>query len=443
MSTIVRWLIAIIGFILVIGFMMMFFNSFSSESDEEACRASVLLNSKVTVQTGVYKARNLFPTACKTKDVIVPSSGKHYKGFSEAKTDIEEEIAEMMAKCWWQFGNGAVNDALDEDTFGSRKCHVCYSFKVAGVDDAKNISIKEFAEYLRTTPYQQGLLMSGGAVKGSIGVFDFVPQQVSESSRESRKMTVARLLSSKKRLQSFIADFSGVLSTSELNSLRESLRDIYKGGALDPVLILVPSLPDDVMENEDTDLPRRILYEWGIGSEDLQEGLVFIFVLNNGKLLFATQSGADVILPKKVIEGIFSKNFEMQTVSFNTKEAIQGFVKDLSEIVNSKGGSDDIRKKLNEQRSYMAYLTGGRQGPQMSSELTDEAMANGALFFQNNLKNIQPGKVYAITYVSAMWDGCTSLWIDFCGNDKEVNMIGLMDYADLIGGKLSGTCNIN
>ncbi len=445
MEKIIRWTLIIISFILITGFIGTFFSKLNDLSDEEACRASVIMRSKASIDLKIHKFTNLFPLTCKTKDYVLPTKN-NYKNSAEKEEEIEDEIADLMAKCWWQFGNGNLNDILDEDVWGKRKCHVCYTFKIEKEENSQPISIDKFIDFLSTRPYHPGLLMSGGAVQGSRGVLTFHPQKTLDRQRNKEKMTVQRLLSAESRLTTYVADFTGVMSDEDLAELRNSLFDISAGQAIEPALIIVQSLPENVYSEENPSLPTKIMNEWGVGSEEELNGIVFIFDLSRGKLLFATQLGADAVLPKQLIEQLFSKDFKPLAEQNKINEALKLFVKDLGEAVKNKGTYDEIRRIVNFQRSYMAYLTGGSYGPRVDPSSTNKLKTQGAIFFQKTddyeLKKFIPGETYAIIYLSAMWEGCRSFFMNFCGNKNLPNLIGVVDAKELLSGKSGVMCHV-
>lgn len=109
-------------------------------ADETACKLSVDTRQTLNVKAGGVTTIGT-PLACSTKD----------KKLSGSDEQIKKELADLVAKCWWEFGQGKYDDALKIGTAGFQKeCMVCYtiSFK----DDFK-ISGDEFLKYLADTTY--------------------------------------------------------------------------------------------------------------------------------------------------------------------------------------------------------------------------------------------------------------------------------------------------
>ena len=95
----------------------------------------------------------------------------------------------------------------------------------------------------------------------------------------------------------------------------------------------------------------------------------------------------------------------------------------------------------------MAYLTGGLTGPQVDPELSDKLTTQGAIFFQSTkddkLTEFKPGETYAVIYLSAMWEGCKTFFIEFCGTERLSNMIGVVDAKKLLSQQTEAICYVN
>jgi len=94
------------------------------------------------------------PALCKTID----------KKISGTKKEVMTQIADLMARCWWMFGEGRYEEILhgskavgipDLFDFGrtETKCHICYTLMIDEIKDNKQITHQELIEYLYTNPY--------------------------------------------------------------------------------------------------------------------------------------------------------------------------------------------------------------------------------------------------------------------------------------------------
>ncbi|MBD3209346.1 TPM domain-containing protein [Candidatus Woesearchaeota archaeon] len=432
-----KYILALASLIAIVAFMYTLFADIEDQSVEQACRTSIItrgefkfgvFNKKETAS--LLKFDNIYPVQCKTQSVIVPvDEPPRTAHASEVQELIMDDVADLMAKCWWMFAQGQYHDILDDPGKDDQLCHVCYSFTIdPDLDDYEPIDVEEdFLPFLSTHPYRPGLLQGGNALIGGIDDYEYQPQDVFESTRKTRRLNEERLLNSRAVLRGGVADFSGLFTEDQpsLEKLQQHLSSLA-GDGLTVVYVIVPSLPERTFE-DDTDLGFRIIDEWQLGIDDRENAAVFLFSLNNGILHYATQFGADAVLPDYILQGLFEPTVGPYMAVKKPKTAILEFSQSLSDLV-SEYGEENVKQTLLFQRSYVAYITGGKQGA--TSPVAPKDTAKGAIKYdKDDVETIEQGKAYAISYVSTKWRGCTFL-VSFCKSSNP-NAIGLSTHDSL------------
>ena len=123
-----------------------------AKAAESICRTSVALREKsfTEVRYGIVHPTNVAtPLLCRTIDKYLPENK------DASKIQVEKEIADLMAKCWYQFGEGRIQDVFKEDTDFSSNCFVCYDLNIRETSKFKGeIKNEEFLQYLFSTPYK-------------------------------------------------------------------------------------------------------------------------------------------------------------------------------------------------------------------------------------------------------------------------------------------------
>lgn len=154
----VTLVIVLISFFAISAVVFKFFSADTQDKGaEQACKNSVGLRAS-TAQSIVLGGGSLVkgnfrtPLLCKTLDVNI--KGK--------KEEALKTIADKMARCWWQFGEGRLEEVLTGTNlkltiFGDKeknKCFLCYSVLIKDLKDNK-IDITELSDYLRTHKYSK------------------------------------------------------------------------------------------------------------------------------------------------------------------------------------------------------------------------------------------------------------------------------------------------
>ncbi|MBW2983157.1 TPM domain-containing protein [Candidatus Woesearchaeota archaeon] len=408
-----KMILVLAGFAIIIFLLNMLFSILGQESGPQACRTSVMGRMGIKESLpGVVddSASRKIPLACKTEEATVPEKVSLSMTDEEVREKTMDDLADLMATCWWMFGNGQFNDVFGNKWKDSDLCHICYNVQVRDVRGLEQpITVEEFKEYLDTHHYAPGLLRAGGAANADYRFYEYQAQETRESSRQSRQMTPERLLGSKRHLETNLADFTALFqdSQADLDTLRGQLDTILLDHDLAFTIILVPSLTPRVWENEEP-VAMDILNEWNIGSETLNNGYVLLFSLNDGKLQYANDVGSSAALPAYIMDGLLDHHLAPKMGSGEPKQAIIDFTQGVLDALEQQ--SQDTEAMMLFQRTYSAYITGGRVGSSLVKGwilTSDTVRPKGSIAFGAGQAaggfDLRSGESYAISFTSPEW----------------------------------------
>jgi len=123
---------------------------------EKLCQESVAFRAKwvMNLDVPIGKAELKMPVFCKVID----------KDLEGNKEELMDQIAQKMARCWWQFNEGRFEEILKGSNFESlffgrdvtNDCSMCYTLTIEEkeIEDGK-ITSEEFADYFRKTEYKK------------------------------------------------------------------------------------------------------------------------------------------------------------------------------------------------------------------------------------------------------------------------------------------------
>jgi len=147
---IVTMIILIVSFLLILATIKTMVARADDISGELICRGSVAARSKYYIGTTGEKV-SMTPLLCKTKDKEVPVSTK-----DTSKAAVEKDMGDLVKRCWWQFGNGLVDNIFDDVLFGNEKCFVCYVVTIDKLDSPlSNGDFRTFLSQTSITPTQE------------------------------------------------------------------------------------------------------------------------------------------------------------------------------------------------------------------------------------------------------------------------------------------------
>ncbi|PIN70036.1 hypothetical protein COV93_03145 [Candidatus Woesearchaeota archaeon CG11_big_fil_rev_8_21_14_0_20_43_8] len=108
----------------------------SSLSDELSCRGTVGWRGTYSQQGTVTKTvLPNPPLLCKQQHLTLPLD----KTASDPNKALMKDISDKMARCWWQFGEGLVDNPFLQSAFSEQQCFQCYSLSI----DNDKIGVKE------------------------------------------------------------------------------------------------------------------------------------------------------------------------------------------------------------------------------------------------------------------------------------------------------------
>ncbi len=140
---IITIIILIVSFLLILAVIKNMVSKADDITGELICRGSVAARANFYIGTTGEK-QSMAPLLCKTKDKDVPLVSK-----GANKEAMEKDMADLVKRCWWQFGNGLVDNMFDDVLFGNEKCFVCYVAKMNM--PGTTITRDEFSTYLSQT----------------------------------------------------------------------------------------------------------------------------------------------------------------------------------------------------------------------------------------------------------------------------------------------------
>lgn len=148
----VFFILAIVGFIIIVFVINIFMGNANKQVNEEVCRASILARAKAVLKVKLYgkvlETPLVLPVVCKTQENI------ELTGNRDA---VMEQISYMSARCWWMFLNGEYENIFDEFNFlRNEKCLICYIFTVKNELKGGPIKPDELRTYMDEHYYLGG-----------------------------------------------------------------------------------------------------------------------------------------------------------------------------------------------------------------------------------------------------------------------------------------------
>ncbi|GEM_PF-1694948 len=155
-SFLVSMALVLVSFMLIGGTIARFISKADDTSAETICQESIAIRSATGVQIGQLEAKTS-PILCRTID----------KKISGDRAEVQKQVADSMARCWWMFGEGrSAKNIFDNlgGVGGANKCFMCYTL---ALDDhekfssqSASISASDFLNYLATTQYPKAKKIS-------------------------------------------------------------------------------------------------------------------------------------------------------------------------------------------------------------------------------------------------------------------------------------------
>src|SRR3989338_3721147 len=184
------------AFVIIIFAIDSFQQSAEAKTAREICRTSILLREKTHTEinlpyVGTKITEVASPWFCKTIDKYIPEDK------TASKSDIEKEVADLMAYCWEDFGEGNIKDPFKQGNPITKNCFACYTLSLRETSKFKGeIKAIDFKQYLFETPYKVlpkndnckldgGFCIDSEDVKGCNSVISADPSYISIGKKDS------------------------------------------------------------------------------------------------------------------------------------------------------------------------------------------------------------------------------------------------------------------
>ena len=161
-SFLVGAIITIVSFIVLAPIVANWVTGDECEKMETACEWSVGIRATTTLKIDKQDTHTT-PLLCRTCD----------REIKDDKKEVMKKVADMMARCWWMFGEGRYEEIVRNPLlvkkgvaglktflpeFGKNACFLCYATYIQeskGFKKGDKITYKEFSEYLINTTYKK------------------------------------------------------------------------------------------------------------------------------------------------------------------------------------------------------------------------------------------------------------------------------------------------
>lgn len=148
-------ILVLVAFVLIAGTVSRFIAKAEPKEAEILCQNSINMRAMSTVNIGSADVR-LVPPMCKTIDVEITGN----------REEIKDQLAYLMARCWWMFGEGRYEELFENDFDSLTKvlaldktgndCFLCYT---AVIDQSNieggDIPAQEMYSYLIEKDHRQ------------------------------------------------------------------------------------------------------------------------------------------------------------------------------------------------------------------------------------------------------------------------------------------------
>lgn len=135
----------------------------------------------------------------------------------------------------------------------------------------------------------------------------------------------------------YVNDFAHVLSESSAQFLHTMFSEVNENTTAEIVFVSM-----ETIEGEDiSEYATRLGQEWGVGKEDMDNGLVILYVKDINKIWVATGYGLEGILPDSKIGRLLDENYVPARDEGNVEEGIVLVSTALSQVVVEHG--EEIR----------------------------------------------------------------------------------------------------
>lgn len=412
-STLLTLIVAVLVLLVLISVIIIFAQKSDKATQHTLCRASVILRGKATITLiqGVANMEKLTPLVCTTSDLGT------LKGDREG---VKKQIADNMAKCWWQFAEGSVQDIFMVER-KEKGCFVCYTFNLEkdldlgedskinimaepAVRDKNNVSMLEMTNYLFSESYNPGIIYGGGT-KNYLGIVysygidgGFNDPEVYRQNRLKRA-----------GVNGFVLDYAGTLSSTDkekISLIGSELQQKHLGN-----LLVLTAEEFNGIEKTDA---RAVIENTNLNTNSTSfDGILVMIDYSQQKIRIHIGSDLSVLIKEYELSDILEREFtkvkddELNdcTDSVCRVNAINlAFMNSLEAITNK-------------------IMNKGEDLPGISPKSYYYYVSNAGLTWPI-IQDIEPQKTYAIAYVGVsdeinaeFWRKAWNLNVEYAGMD--------------------------
>jgi len=114
----------------------------------QLCHGSNAARAATSIDSGVMNV-DVVPRFCKTDHKVIPTKKKQ-----QTTEGVLKEIRDISTNCWWQWLEGGKEGMFGKSwPWSQNKCFVCYTFDIKKSKNIDEISIAEFSDFMRESPY--------------------------------------------------------------------------------------------------------------------------------------------------------------------------------------------------------------------------------------------------------------------------------------------------
>ncbi len=170
--------LTVVGAIVLLGVFNLFATRLPTEAGQIVCKNSIAARANLALSVGVALTKDTYikmktvPLLCKTQDVKL----------SGTKEEINKQLADLMAICWWTFSEGKYDFTI-ENFFSGDTCFPCFTATIKDIKDADVITWTEYENWVRTHDYTIknttyfNYLTNYEGTQGALAFFDDVSEK--------------------------------------------------------------------------------------------------------------------------------------------------------------------------------------------------------------------------------------------------------------------------
>jgi hypothetical protein len=353
-----KLIIAILSLGVLMLLIVPMYTTLTAKATEDACRISVLGRYHTTFSSILTGGTvRLVPLTCSTDN----------KGTLEGNREsVKYQIAELMAKCWYQYAEGRVDNIYSDHDSKESICNVCYTFRIPNQLDlggelyvleeetprTANISPQELIGYLMQTNYNKKVLYGGGT-KTYLNAHTRWRYEFSFSDDSTLRYNQV----TRTNQNPFVQDYAGFLSQETINKINQAGIELYDG--TESELFIVTAQKFNAI---DPTSARRLTEQLNLNSKDRFNSILIMVDMTEGIVRLSMGIELENYFLEGELEPFLNKHFGSVNSMQSFDDSMASFVEELKQrIVGSR--SNALAEFGLTQRSYYNYITNRLQAP--------------------------------------------------------------------------------